>query len=168
MELGVRFRADVAGQVTGLRFYKGPQNTGTHVGSLWTAGGQLLGRVTFAAETATGWQQASFAAPVPVAANTVYVASYHAPQGRYSQDAGYFAAAGVDRPPLRAPRDGESGGTGSTPTARPRSSRRRPSRPPTTGWTSSLLPAAGAAPGDGDPHPHSHPHRHPHAGGARG
>ena len=112
VELGVRFRADVAGQVTGLRFYKGPQNTGTHVGSLWTAGGQLLGRVTFAAETATGWQQASFAAPVPVAANTVYVASYHAPQGRYSQDAGYFAAAGVDRPPLRAPRDGESGGNG--------------------------------------------------------
>ena len=112
VELGVRFRADVAGQVTGLRFYKGPQNTGTHTGSLWTAGGQLLGRVTFADETASGWQQADFAAPVPLAAGADYVASYHAPQGRYSQDAGYFAAAGVDRPPLHAPRDGESGSNG--------------------------------------------------------
>ena len=112
MELGVRFRADVAGYVTGLRFYKGPQNTGTHVGTLWTDDGQRLAQATFTNETATGWQQASFAAPVPVAPNTVYVASYHAPQGRYSQDAGYFAAAGVDRPPLRAPRDGESGPNG--------------------------------------------------------
>jgi hypothetical protein len=112
VELGVRFRADVAGQVTGLRFYKGPQNTEPHTGSLWTAGGQLLGRVTFADETASGWQQADFAAPVPLAAGADYVASYHAPQGRYSQDEGYFAAAGVDRPPLHAPRDGAGGGNG--------------------------------------------------------
>src|SRR5207247_693281 len=30
IELGVRFRADVAGQLTGIRFYKGTLNTGTH------------------------------------------------------------------------------------------------------------------------------------------
>ena len=36
VELGVKFRSDVDGSVTGVRFYKGPQNTGTHVGHLWT------------------------------------------------------------------------------------------------------------------------------------
>ena len=39
VELGVKFRSDVAGFVTGIRFYKGPANTGTHVGHLWTSGG---------------------------------------------------------------------------------------------------------------------------------
>ena len=37
VELGVKFRSDVAGEITGLRFYKGPGNTGTHTGHLWTA-----------------------------------------------------------------------------------------------------------------------------------
>ena len=36
VELGVKFRTDVAGSITGVRFYKGSQNTGTHVGHLWT------------------------------------------------------------------------------------------------------------------------------------
>ena len=31
--LGVKFRADVAGTITGIRFYKAAGNTGTHVGS---------------------------------------------------------------------------------------------------------------------------------------
>ena len=39
---------------------------------------------TFTSETATGWQQATFAAPIAVTANTTYVASYHAPDGRYA------------------------------------------------------------------------------------
>ena len=37
IELGVKFRADVDGFITGIRFYKGTGNTGTHIGSLWTA-----------------------------------------------------------------------------------------------------------------------------------
>ena len=31
-----KFRTDVAGFITGLRFYKGAANTGTHTGDLWT------------------------------------------------------------------------------------------------------------------------------------
>ena len=62
VELGVKFQADRAGSVTGVRFYKGAGNTGSHVGSLWSSTGTLLGRVMFTSETATGWQQASFAA----------------------------------------------------------------------------------------------------------
>ena len=40
----------------GIRFYKAVANTGTHVGSLWTASGQLLASATFTGETASGWQ----------------------------------------------------------------------------------------------------------------
>ncbi len=43
VELGVKFRSDVAGQVTGVRFYKGTGNTGTHVGNLWSSTGTLVG-----------------------------------------------------------------------------------------------------------------------------
>src|SRR4051794_26950440 len=42
VEVGVRFKADLDGIVTGVRFYKATANTGSHVGSLWTNGGTLL------------------------------------------------------------------------------------------------------------------------------
>ena len=35
---------DHAGRVTGIRFYKGPGSTGTHVGSLCDASGDLPAR----------------------------------------------------------------------------------------------------------------------------
>ena len=111
-EVGVKFRSDAAGYITGLRFYKGLNNGGTHVGSLWAADGTLLARATFTGETASGWQQVSFAAPVAIAADTVYVASYLAPQGRFAGDSNYFANAGVDRGVLHALQDGVSGGNG--------------------------------------------------------
>ncbi len=67
---------------------------------------------TFTGETSSGWQQVSFATPVPIAANTVYVASYHTSVGHYSQDLNYFATTGVDNPPLHALANGVSGGNG--------------------------------------------------------
>ena len=51
------------GQVTGIRFYKAATNTGTHIGSLWTASGTLLAQATFTNETASGWQTAYFSSP---------------------------------------------------------------------------------------------------------
>ena len=41
----MKFRATQAGYITGIRFYKGSGNTGTHVGSLWSKTGTLLGRL---------------------------------------------------------------------------------------------------------------------------
>jgi hypothetical protein len=111
-ELGVKFRSDVAGYITGIRFYKGSGNTGTHIGHLWTAAGASLGAVTFTGESATGWQQATFATPVPIAAGTTYVVSYYAPVGRYAADESFFAAGGVDRPPLHALTNGQDGPNG--------------------------------------------------------
>lgn len=112
VELGVKFRSDVAGNVTGVRFYKGPQNTGTHTGSLWSRTGTLLARVTFANETASGWQEATFSTPIAIAANTTYVISYRAPNGRYSYNTNFFATSGSDNPPLHGLRTGVDGANG--------------------------------------------------------
>jgi hypothetical protein len=111
VELGTRFRSDVSGYVTGVRFYKAALNTGTHVGRLWTNTGTLLGSVTFTGESASGWQQANFASPIPIDANTTYVVSYHAPNGHYTGTDLFFASA-LDNPPLHGLRDGTDGPNG--------------------------------------------------------
>ena len=105
IEVGVKFQAEVNGYITGIRFYKGAGNTGTHVGHLWNSSGTLLASVTFTNETATGWQQANLSTPVAIAANTTYVVSYYAPVGRYAFDQSYFTTALVNTP-LRALADG--------------------------------------------------------------
>ena len=112
VEIGLKFRSDSNGVITGIRFYKGTANTGTHVGNLWTSSGQLLASVTFTNETASGWQQANFSTPVPISANTVYVASYHTNVGRYAGDTNYFASNGFDTPPLHALPNSTAGGNG--------------------------------------------------------
>jgi methionine-rich copper-binding protein CopC len=107
LELGMKFTSDVSGHVTGVRFYKGSSNTGTHTGSLWTASGTLLAQVTFTNETASGWQQATFSTAVAITAGTVYVVSYHTTVGFYSANGGYFNSA-VDNAPLHAVTNGIS------------------------------------------------------------
>ena len=90
VELGTVFTTSEAGDVIALRFYKGAGNTGTHVGSLWSIGGQRLGSVTFTGETASGWQKATLDTPVPLVAGGTYVVSYYAPNGHYSYTGGFF------------------------------------------------------------------------------
>lgn len=93
VNVGIRFHSGVPGQILGIRFYKGPRNTGTHVGALWSATGKQLGAVTFTRETTTGWQVAMFATPINIAASTTYEASYLAPHGHYAHDDNYFKVA---------------------------------------------------------------------------
>ena len=107
VELGVKFRADSSGSITGVRFYKSAANTGTHSGSLWSATGTRLAQATFQNESASGWQHVTFSSPVAVTAGTTYVASYHAPSGRYAATSGAFSSA-VDNPPLHALATGTS------------------------------------------------------------
>src|SRR5262245_51023470 len=83
IETGVKFQSDVDGYVTAIRFYKGTLNTGAHVGHLWSSAGALLSEAAFAGETASGWQEVTLPSPLPIAAHTIYIASYHA-------DSGYF------------------------------------------------------------------------------
>jgi hypothetical protein len=105
VELGTKFTSDTSGTITGLRFYKSAANTGTHTASLWTAAGQLLATATFTNETASGWQQVNFAAPVSITAGTTYIASYHTNAGRYSVSRSFFGSQ-FNSSPLHVPANG--------------------------------------------------------------
>src|SRR4051794_22865685 len=111
VNLGVKFQASTSGTIAGIRFYKGPQNTGTHIGDLWTSSGVLLASATFTNETASGWQQVNFSSPVPITVGATYIASYEAPNGEYSADVNYFANS-VTNGPLTAQSSSLSGGNG--------------------------------------------------------
>lgn len=112
IELGMRFRSRVSGYVLGVRYYKGPGNTGTHAARIWTNSGKRMASIQGSNETASGWQQINFSSPVAITANTTYVVSYRASKGHYSSDPSYFASAGVGSGPLYALRDGEDGANG--------------------------------------------------------
>ena len=105
VEFGVKFTSDVGGSVTGIRFYKSSDNTGTHAGTLWSSTGQQLVTATFTNETASGWQEVDFATPVAIQPNTVYVASYHTNVGHYAGDNGYFKV-NYDNAPLHVSANG--------------------------------------------------------------
>jgi hypothetical protein len=110
VELGLKFTASSDGEITGLRFYKGEQNIGTHTANLWNSTGTLMASEPFADESPSGWQQVDFASPVQITAGTMYVASYHT-DGNYSADANFFDIAHTNGP-LTAPSSAESGGNG--------------------------------------------------------
>jgi chitodextrinase len=111
VELGLKFKSDVAGTVHGVRFYKSASNTGTHTGSLWSAAGTRLATVTFASESQSGWQEATFSSPVSITANTTYVVSYHTDAGHYSDSLGGFTSQ-LNNNPLHAVADGSNGPNG--------------------------------------------------------
>jgi hypothetical protein len=111
IEVGVKFQAAENGQITGLLFYKGAQNTGPHVADLWSSDGTLLATATFSNETPSGWQQVNFSAPVAITAGTTYVASYHTNSGDYAADPSMFANP-VTNGLLTAPSSSSSGGNG--------------------------------------------------------
>ena len=112
VDVGMKFQPSQSGEITGIQFYKSAANTGTHVGSLWTSTGTLLGSVTFTNETASGWQLAGFTQPIPVTAGTTYVVSYFAPSGHYSVDANYFATQNAGIAPIQGLSNTASGGNG--------------------------------------------------------
>lgn len=128
VELGTKVRADFDGYILGVRYYRAPTNTGTHIGNLWAAdgtgsagsgetgsgsgAGNLLATATFTNEASSGWQQVMFPNPVPIIANTTYIASYFSPMGHYSADSSFFTSSGVDSPPLHALQSGVDGQNG--------------------------------------------------------
>ena len=102
VELGVKFVPQSDGYVTGIRFYKGAGNVGTHTGTLWSSTGTPLASGTFVGESGSGWQTLLLGSAVPVTGGTTYVASYTAPQGHYAASAGFFGSADWAAPPLLA------------------------------------------------------------------
>jgi hypothetical protein len=102
-ELGLQFESNVAGQVTGVLFYKQRGTTGTNVGHLWSSTGALLASATFSNETSSGWQQVSFSSPVAILANTIYTISYSTGSPLFYYESGYFSRGGVTKGNLTAP-----------------------------------------------------------------
>src|SRR6185437_1020893 len=94
VEVGMKFVSATDGTITGVRFYKGSQNTGPHVGDLWSSSGALLASATFTNETASGWQQVNFSTPVIIQAGQTYIASYETTTG-YSYTDYYFDNVGA-------------------------------------------------------------------------
>ena len=124
VELGVKFRSDIDGFITGIRFYKTAGNTGTHTGRLWTTAGRTWApsrsrRVRRPAGRRRPSPRRSRSTP-----DTTYVASYHTTSGHYAA-ARRSRRAGVDNPPLHALQDGVDGAERRLPVRR----RRRLSRP---------------------------------------
>jgi Domain of unknown function (DUF4082)/Bacterial Ig-like domain/Bacterial Ig domain len=96
--IGIQFTSSQNGWITGVRFYKGSLNTGTHTGSLWSSSGSLLAQVTFTGESASGWQQANFSTAVAITAGQTYTASYHTTTGGYSYTYNGLASPVVNGP----------------------------------------------------------------------
>ncbi|HEY2587202.1 MAG TPA: DUF4082 domain-containing protein [Tepidisphaeraceae bacterium] len=111
VEVGAKFRSDVAGYLTGVRFYKSSGDTGTHVGDVWSSSGQLLAQATFTNESGSGWQEVDFSNPVAVTAGSTYVISYHTTANYFSFTSGGLTA-GVNNGSLHQLADGANGGDG--------------------------------------------------------
>ncbi len=92
-ELGTRLYSDVSGQITAIRFWKSASESGSHVGHIWDAKGNLLATVTFANETASGWQQQALSQPLSIAANAEVLVSVNTGAGYYVvSDTGFASA----------------------------------------------------------------------------
>ena len=142
VNLGVQFRASSDGTITGVRFYKEPDNTGAHTGTLWTSGGTLLATGTFSGESASGWQELDFSTPVPVTAGTTYVASYHTDAGHYAYTVNGLASA-VTNGPLTAL---AAGGVYAYGSGNRHCSPRAASTRRTTGWMWCYTQSSGTTP----------------------
>ncbi|WP_245919911.1 DUF4082 domain-containing protein [Melittangium boletus] len=93
VEVGVRFRSNVAGTINALRFYRGTGNASGYVARLWTLSGTLLAQVPVRDGRIPGWQEGTLSSPVPITAGTTYVVSYYSSNGQFARDVDGFASA---------------------------------------------------------------------------
>ena len=81
-DFGITFTSDAAQSLCGVRYFKSTGDTATtHTMAAWSTSGTMLASATTSGETASGWQTATFATPVPLLAGTQYVVSYHTTVG---------------------------------------------------------------------------------------
>jgi hypothetical protein len=96
LEVGMKFKSSIPGKISGVQYYKHTGSTGSHIGHLWTKEGVLLAQATFTNETASGWQKASFQAPVDIDPNTTYVVSVFSANGSFTVATSFFNSAQVN------------------------------------------------------------------------
>jgi Domain of unknown function (DUF4082) len=111
--IGVKFWSSQSGTISAIRFYRAVANPHGYVAKLYTAGGTLLASVNLAHESGPvpGWQVANFASPIPISANTTYIAAYYSAVGRGAWDE-WGMSNGATNGPLTAPASSAVGGNG--------------------------------------------------------
>ncbi|MEK7153443.1 MAG: DUF4082 domain-containing protein [Patescibacteria group bacterium] len=91
VNVGVRFGVRGAPFVRGVKFYKGVDNTGTHVAHLRNVTTSTdLASATFTGESGSGWQSVNFSSDVQVSETDSYMVWVSMPNGHYAVD-GPFA-----------------------------------------------------------------------------
>jgi Ca2+-binding RTX toxin-like protein len=95
VELGMKFTADRAGEITELRYYRSASDAGdtdVREGHLWRASdGALLGTVTFTSDTGeSGWQIQSLDTPIAILPGVEYIVSYRTADNYFAAN-GFFA-----------------------------------------------------------------------------
>lgn len=108
--VGLKFKAAKNGNIYGVRFYKGTGAADGQVGSIWTTTGSLLTTVAFTSQTSSGWQEALFAEPLAITANTTYVVSCFSPSGDFAYTELYFDSDPKVTHDLEAPEHGSADG----------------------------------------------------------
>jgi hypothetical protein len=106
-ELGMKFQVSQSGKITTVRYWKAPDESGTHTGRIWSAAGTLLASVTFTGETASGWQEQALSTPLSITPNTTYVVSVNVNQYYVATSSGL--ASSVANGPISSVADGGNG-----------------------------------------------------------
>lgn len=111
VEVGVRFRSNVPGTISALRFYRGTGNASGYVARLWTNSGTLLAQATVTDGRIPGWQEVTLPSPISISAGTTYVVSYYTSNGQFARDVNGLTNAVVSGN-LTAPGSASVGGNG--------------------------------------------------------
>jgi hypothetical protein len=119
--VGVKFKANFDGTIAGIRFYKSSRDNATtdEYVQLWklspdgTGVGDSLGRAHFPAgySSTSGWNEIAFDTPIPISADTIYVATMYSPLGFYSSTK-HMLDTPIIRGPLTLIADGDQGPNG--------------------------------------------------------
>jgi hypothetical protein len=111
--LGVKFWSSQSGTISAIRFYRTADSSNGYVARLYSAGGTVLGSATLSSDSCSVpcWEVANFASPIPISANTTYVASYYSAAGLGAGDL-HELKNGVTNGPLTAPASSAVGGNG--------------------------------------------------------
>jgi hypothetical protein len=110
---GVKFWSSEPGTISGIRFYRAAASPQGYVVQLYSANGTMLGSATLAQESGPlpRWQEADFANPISISANTTYLAAYYCSVGQAPADP-HGLVNGVTNGPLTAPSSQSVGGNG--------------------------------------------------------
>jgi hypothetical protein len=109
-ELGVEFTVFQPGTVSAIQFYRGATSASGFDVHLWDTNGNVLGSGHEDGNQAAGWQVVNLDQPVHLNQFQSYIASYFAPNGGYADTFDFFSNHEVDRGPLVAQADGQTGG----------------------------------------------------------